>query len=121
LAAKLEPVRLRVGDEVFRQGDLGDRFYIVAAGRAMLAVDGRPVSTLERGDFFGEIAILRETTRTGTVSAATELELYALDRASFLSAVTGSAERAAAEAVVDERLGRARPSRPRGLIWTGPR
>jgi MFS family permease len=121
LAGKLAPIRLGVGDEVFRQGEPGDSFYIVGDGRATLAVDGQPVSTLERGDFFGEIAILRETTRTATVSAATELELFALDRASFLSAVVGPAERAGAEAVVEERLGRARPGRPHGLIWTGPR
>ncbi len=121
LAGKLVLIRLAVGSEVFRQGDPGDRFYIVRDGRATLAVDGRPVSTLGPGDFFGEIAILRDTTRTATVSAASELELFALDRASFLSAVVGSSERSVAEGVVDERLSRARPSRPHGLIWAGPR
>jgi hypothetical protein len=121
LAGKLAPLRVAAGDVVFRQGERGDTFYLVGEGHATLAVDGRPVSTLEPGDFFGEIAILRDTTRTGTVSAITELELYTLDRASFLSAVLGSSERAAAEAVVDQRLGAARPGRPRGLVWTGPR
>jgi MFS family permease len=120
-AGRFELVRVGVGDDVFRQGDPGDRFYIVGEGRATLSIDGRLVSTLEPGDFFGEIAILRATTRTATVSAASKLELFALDRASFLSAVAGSAERVSAEAVVEERLSRARPGRPHGLIWSGPR
>jgi MFS family permease len=121
LTRKLAQVRVAAGNDVFRQGETGDRFYILAEGRATLAVDGRPVSALGPGDFFGEIAILRETTRTATVSAATDLELFALDRTSFLSALAGSTQRAGAEAVVEARLGRARPGRPHGLIWTGPR
>jgi MFS family permease len=121
LAGRLEPVHVSAGDAVFRQGDPGDRFYVVGEGRAMLAVDGQSVSSLGRGDFFGEIAILRDTTRTATVSAASELDLYSLDRASFLSALVGSFERGRAEAVVEERLGNALPGRPHGLIWSGPR
>jgi predicted MFS family arabinose efflux permease len=121
LVGRLVPVRVPAGDDVFRQDERGDRFYIVGEGRATLVVDGRPVSTLEPGDFFGEIAILRDTPRTGTVSAVTEVELLALDRVAFLSAIGGSSERETADAVVEERLARAGPGRPRGLVWSGPR
>jgi predicted MFS family arabinose efflux permease len=121
LAGRVVPLRVAAGDDVCRQGESGDRFYVVGDGRANVSVDGRPVSTLERGDFFGEIALLRDTSRTGTVSAVTELELFALDRDAFLSAISGLSERRAADAVVDERLARVRPARPRGLVWTGPR
>ena len=71
-----------------------------------------PLRELGPGDSFGEIALLRDSPRTATVSAAEPTELLALDRAPFLDAVTGlRASRAIASDIVEERLaaGRARP------------
>ena len=57
------------------------------------------------GDFFGEVALLRDVPRTATVRATAASRLYALDREDFLTAVTGhSAVLSAGEAVVAERL-----------------
>jgi MFS family permease len=106
LAARLELVRAAAGEEVVRQGDHGDRFYVVASGEVDVAIDGRPQGTLGPGDHFGEIALLRDMPRTATVTARTEIELFALGREDFLAAVTGhSASAEAAEAVVGARLG----------------
>jgi MFS family permease len=108
LVSRLSRVRVAAGDDVFRRGDAGDSFYVIGEGEAEVALDGRPPKTLGRGGYFGEIALLRDVPRTATVTARTDLDLYALERDDFLAAVTGHAPSAeAADAVIAARLGSA--------------
>jgi MFS family permease len=103
VAARLNEVPVDAGQVVIRTGDHGDRFYVVADGELEIT-NGRR-ATARRGDFFGEIALLRDVPRTATVTATAPSRLYALDRDDFLAAVTGhSAVRSESEAVVRERL-----------------
>ena len=87
LAARVDHAEFAAGQEIFHQGDTGDRFYVIASGSADVIGDGRLVSTIGPGDGFGEIALLRDTVRTTSIRARTALELYALDRDHFLSAI----------------------------------
>ena len=104
IAAKLVRVSIAAGDVVIRAGDHGDRFYIVADGKLEVIAE-RLHRSAGVGDYFGEIALLRDVPRTATVRALVNSTLYALQRDAFLRAVTGhSAVRAAGEAVVHERL-----------------
>jgi hypothetical protein len=110
LARSLVPVHVEAGREVFRQGELGDRFYIVADGEVEIVADGRVVAVTGPGGYFGEIALLRDVPRTATVRAKAEVELRALERDDFIGAVTGHAASAeAADAVVANRLSSLRP------------
>jgi MFS family permease len=105
LAAAATNVHVPAGTAVFEQGDPGDRFYVIAAGRAAVEVDGADTATLGPGDFFGEIALLRDVPRTATVRALDDLELCALERDDFIAAVTGHAPtHEAAESIVSARL-----------------
>jgi MFS family permease len=87
------------GRVIIREGDEGDRFYVLESGRLRVSIEGRHVRTLETaGASVGEIALLRDVPRTATVVAETACVLLALDRADFLEAVTGhEASRDAAE------------------------
>jgi predicted MFS family arabinose efflux permease len=106
VAALLEPVDKTAGSEVISEGAFGDRFYVVDDGQLDVLIAGEHVRTLGPGDYFGEIALLRDVPRTATVVARTQCALYALAREAFIAAVTGTpASRAAADSVVAARLG----------------
>jgi MFS family permease len=105
LAASAAEVTAPPGAAVVEQGAPGDLFYVVSSGRAAVEIDGARSAELGPGDFFGEIALLRDVPRTATVRALDELRLYALGRDVFVAAVTGHAQsREAAESVVAARL-----------------
>jgi MFS family permease len=106
VASRLSRVRVPAGQVVFRRGDAGDRFYVIGDGEVTVTLDGRPPVALGPGGYFGEIALLREVPRTATVTARTEVALYALERDVFIAAVTGYAPSAeAADAVIASHLG----------------
>lgn len=100
------------GEVVIRQGDIGDRYYVVADGVLEISVSGKTVRIVERGGSFGEVALLANVPRTATVTARGHCALLAIDRVAFLVAVTGhDSSRQAAWGVVhamglDEQLPR---------------
>lgn len=105
LAGRLIPLRVEPGTVVMSEGSAGDRFYLIAEGEMDVSADGKLLSRLAAGDYFGEIALLRDVPRTATVTASAPVVLYALEREDFLAAVTGHPPSAqAAEVVVSARL-----------------
>lgn len=109
MAEKLQQIQVSAGTEVVHEGHPGDLFYLVREGSLDVYVGGKLVQTLGPEDSFGEIALLRDVPRTATVKARTEAVLYALDRSTFISAVTGfGPSLSAAEGVIGMRLGPAR-------------
>lgn len=111
LARHLQPLAAAAGDVVIHQGEPGDLFYLVAEGRLAVDVDGAVGAPIETGGFFGEIALLRDSARTATVTALTHCALLTLERGEFLAAVTGHPQTAEqAGVVVSTRLGALRPA-----------
>jgi MFS family permease len=105
IMANLVRLEVPAGEVLIREGDEGDRFYVIVEGEVDVTRAGERIATRGPGDHIGEIALLRDVPRTATVTAATPLTLLALDREPFLEAVTGYPQaRERAEAVADERL-----------------
>jgi MFS family permease len=110
LAGAMVPMRVEPGREIVREGEAGDRFYVIASGQVEVVSDGRVINEEGPGEYFGEISLLRDVPRTATVRAKTEVELRALERDDFIAAVTGHAASAeAVDSVVATRLGSVRP------------
>jgi len=105
LARTLEEEAAAPGTAVCVQGEAGDRFYLVERGTARVVRDGRSVASLGSGDFFGEIALLRDIPRTATVEAVSELDLLVLERGPFLDAIKSArCQIEAARAVTQVRM-----------------
>src|SRR5215469_6736167 len=105
LAAETAPRQFPAGGVLIREGEPGDHFYLIVEGSAAVSVHGAPRPALQRGDCFGEIALLRDIPRTATITADQPLRTLALGREEFLTAVTGnSMSKAAADALAAERL-----------------
>lgn len=114
LSLRLEPVAMQAGTDVIRQGEDGDRFYVIDEGEVEVFVDEVLRRVCVPGDCFGEIALLHDVPRTATVRARTDGHLYALEREEFVSNVTGNprASRAAATLISDRLDGDAPAKHP---------
>lgn len=105
VARALEARPAAAGEAIVREGELGDRFYLVGEGSLDVTASGRHLRTLEPGDGFGEIALMRDGIRTATVTARGPVVLYELGRPHFLEAVSGNRlAHTAAEELVSSRL-----------------
>jgi MFS family permease len=106
LAGRLVRRRVTAGETIVTRGERGDRFFVIAEGTVEVASEQGGGRRLGAGEFFGEIALLRDVPRTATVVATTDVELLELPGDEFVAAVTGNAEALrAADAVVGARLG----------------
>jgi len=75
------------GDTIFRQGEPGVGMYIVAEGVVEIIYEptGQILATLQKGEFFGEIALLNETPRSATARARTACILWGIFQPDLLS------------------------------------
>lgn len=97
------------GERIIRQGDPGDKLYILMGGIADVEreVSGRPVwiATLQPGDYFGEMALIKDTARTASVVARTRTRTLSLRQADFNRLLYLAPHlRQGIERVIEERL-----------------
>lgn len=101
LADALQPVSFQKGERLISQGDVGNTFFIVEEGelQALKSVDGaaeQEVMTYKKGDYFGELALIKDAPRAASVLALTEGQLVTVDRKSF-KGILGKLEGAMAD------------------------
>ena len=106
LAAGMTPVAAAAGAVLVREGEPGETFVIVASGEVEVTVAGAAMDRLGPGAGFGEIALLRQSRRTATVTARTAVTGYAVDAGTFACAVSGPATAAISEQVAAMHLRR---------------
>jgi len=87
LARDAAAEHVAAGEVVVTQGEVGTRFYVVASGQVRVDIDGSEIRELGPGDWFGEIALLRDVPRTATVTALSDVQVWGIDRESFLGSV----------------------------------
>ncbi len=91
VAQKMQEEEFADGATIIKQGDLGDKFYVVGKGTAQIIVESatgtRMVAKLQEGGFFGEVALLRDQPRNATVVADGPVTVYSLSKPDFLAAV----------------------------------
>jgi MFS family permease len=91
LARDLVSTTASAGTAVVVEGHSGDAFYVIESGQLKVSQGaGGVLRVLGPGDWFGELALLRDIPRTSTVTALTDVTLQRLGRNSFLNALTGS-------------------------------
>jgi MFS family permease len=105
LARAVRHETVAAAEDAVVQGTAGHTFYVIEAGEAEVLVDGRLLSVLRAGGYFGEIALLRDVPRTATVRARTQLRVCALSREAFIPLVTGhEPSMLEADTAIEERL-----------------
>ena len=89
LAREARTTVAEAGDRVVVEGDRGDRFHVIESGTVEVTIAGEHVRDLGPGQWFGELALLRDRPRSATVTARERLTLRSVDRDTFLGVVGG--------------------------------
>ncbi|MBA3744037.1 Crp/Fnr family transcriptional regulator [Sporichthya sp.] len=97
LKRSMAEVNLGRGQVLFREGDSGDKLYVVADGKVKLgrtSPDGREnlLAILGPGEMFGELSLFDPGPRTATATAVTDVQIYALGHADLTGWVSGRPE-----------------------------
>jgi len=89
IADAIKEENFKKGDQIIKQGDEGSIFYMISEGEAIAnrvfepGEEEKEVMQYTPGDYFGELALLRNEPRAASVVATTELVVLKLDRLSF--------------------------------------
>ena len=88
VAVSLKQFHYSPGDTVIKKGDHGAELFVIGHGSVqVLGDEGQVLVTLKAGQFFGEIALLQDSTRTADIRAATYCDLYSFEKQDFLQII----------------------------------
>lgn len=78
---------IEAGAKVFLETDRGDVMYVVRSGRIDIITYGAILENVRSGGMFGEMALIDGGERSAAALAAENSEIYAIDRATFLTLI----------------------------------
>jgi MFS family permease len=119
LAAGMTPIAAGAGETLMREGEPGDTFLVIASGEVEVSIGGTPMQRLGPGAGLGEIALLRRSPRTATVTAVTDVAGYAVDSDTFACAVSGPATAAITEQIAAANIRRGAAVAPEPAVVGG--
>ena len=83
LARVTDDLKVESGTVLCREGKVGHEFFVIVDGTAEVTKAGKRLAGLQGGDFVGEIALLKTSKRTATVTASTPLRCFILTQSAF--------------------------------------
>jgi len=83
LSDALKPEIVTDGSVIVKQGEDGNKFFIIEDGSAVATKDGQEVMSYNSGDYFGELALIRNQPRAATITARGSTKLLSVDSRSF--------------------------------------
>jgi CRP/FNR family transcriptional regulator, cyclic AMP receptor protein len=83
IAAIADEIDIAEGKELTTEGSPGREFFVIIEGTASVAQDGDQINDLGSGDFFGEVALVKDTPRTATVTATSPVRALVITRQNF--------------------------------------
>jgi len=78
LASSMKERTFNTGQTIASEGQTGIGFFVIAEGSAKVTQGDEERATLGPGDYFGEIALIDDGTRTASVTADSDLKVYGL-------------------------------------------
>ncbi len=88
--------KIPAGTVLFHEGDRGEEMYIIQSGRVKISKRIRGVektlATLEKGEFFGEMAILNDKPRSASAETIEDCDMLVIDRKTFDALIRGNVE-----------------------------
>jgi CRP-like cAMP-binding protein len=94
IANVMQERRFKAGDTLTEQGSSGVGFFVIEDGTADVTVDGEARRTIGPGEYFGEIALLSDSTRTrtATITATTDMLTYGMTAWEFRPLVESNSD-----------------------------
>jgi len=83
LIKALKKRAMKKGETIIKQGEIGDKFYLIGSGAVGVYIKEKKVAELGQGDFFGEMALVTDLPRTATITALDPGELFVLYKKDF--------------------------------------
>ena len=75
--------KYKEGEAIFKEGEIGDKFYLIKKGKVKVLKDKKVIREIEEGNCFGEMALLIHEPRSATIEASTKCTVYVLTKKDF--------------------------------------